>query len=166
MIRTRSALLLASALGLSVSTMALADDTFANLKDMVQKQAQQQAEAKLSLPQAAPAGAKASIVSPLDGATVTSPVHVQFGLTGMGVAPAGVNQANTGHFHLLIDSPQIDMTKPIPGNSQVIHYGGGQIEANVKLSPGTHTLQLLMGDWKHLPQQPAILSDKITITVK
>lgn len=108
----------------------------------------------------------ASIISPKSGESLTSPVHIQFGLSGMGVAPAGMERANTGHFHLLIDDPKIDLKQPIPANEQVIHYGGGQIEAVVALKPGKHTLQLLMGDWVHMPHNPAVLSEKVTIDVK
>jgi hypothetical protein len=113
-----------------------------------------------------PAAAKAYIISPKNGATVTSPVTVQFGLKGMGVAPAGVTNENTGHFHLLIDTDAMpDMTMPLPKTDKIVHFGGGQIETEVTLTPGKHTLQLLMADANHVPHDPPVMSEKITVTV-
>lgn len=112
-------------------------------------------------------GTKVYIVSPKDGATVTSPVTVQFGLKGMGVAPAGVSQANTGHHHLLIDVDQMpDMNGPLPNNEHIKHFGGGQTETDLTLTPGKHTLQLVLGDYLHTPHDKPVMSEKITITVK
>ena len=113
-----------------------------------------------------PAGAKVYIISPADGATVASPVIVRFGLSGMGVAPAGVDQANTGHHHLLIDVEKLPpLDQPIPKDDKHRHFGAGQTETALDLPPGKHTLQLLMGDAKHVPQDPPLLSKKITVTV-
>jgi uncharacterized membrane protein len=115
----------------------------------------------------APAAAKAYIISPADGAVVSSPVTVVFGLEGMGVAPAGVDAANTGHHHLLIDLEELPaLDKPIPSDDQHRHFGGGQTQTTVELSPGTHTLQLLLGDGLHTPHGDPVLSEKITITVE
>jgi hypothetical protein len=114
----------------------------------------------------APEGATAYIVSPMDGATVSSPVTVVFGLKGMGVAPAGVTKEKTGHFHLIIDSELPPAGKPIGKSDKLVHFGGGQTETSVKLSKGTHTLQLLMGDAAHVPHKPAVKSEKITVTVE
>jgi hypothetical protein len=114
-----------------------------------------------------PAGAKVYIISPKDGATVKSPVTVEFGLKGMGVAPAGVKFENTGHHHLLIDTdvPK-DLNLPLPTSDNVRHFGKGQTEATIDLKPGKHTLQLVLGDDKHTPHNPPVISKKITITVK
>ena len=113
----------------------------------------------------APKDAKVYIISPSDGDTVSSPVKVVFGLSGMGVAPAGVSKKNTGHHHLLIDAEKLpDMGKPMAKN--VKHFGGGQTETMLDLKPGTHTLQLILGDKAHVPFKPALVSDKITITVQ
>ena len=99
--------------------------------------------------------------------TVKSPVSVIFGLHNpWGVAPAGVKLDNTGHHHLLLDTAVPDLKQPIPKDDQHRHFGGGQTETSLALSPGKHTLQLLLGDFAHLPQTPALLSKKITITVK
>ncbi|HEV2286121.1 MAG TPA: DUF4399 domain-containing protein [Steroidobacteraceae bacterium] len=113
-----------------------------------------------------PPGAEAYIISPKNGATVKSPVRVQFGLKGMGIAPAGVQFDNTGHHHLLIDSdPPADLAAPLPATDKIVHFGKGQTEALVTLAPGKHTLQLLLADRNHVPHNPPVMSKKITITV-
>lgn len=116
--------------------------------------------------QPAPEGAGVYIIEPADGATVPSPFKVSFGLHGMGVAPAGVNQPNTGHHHLLINSPEVDLGMPLPTTDQVRHFGGGQTEAMVTLEPGSYTLQLVLGDYAHIPHDPPVVSETITVTVE
>lgn len=116
-----------------------------------------------------PEDAMLYIISPEDGATVASPVTVRFGLKGMGVAPAGVDKARTGHHHLLIDTDAPageDLAMPLPADENHVHFGGGQTETVIDLSPGTHTLQLIMGDMNHVPHDPPLVSKKITITVE
>jgi len=109
----------------------------------------------------------AYIVSPADGAVVSSPVTVVFGLrNAYGVAPAGVVKENTGHHHLLIDTALPDLNAPIPKDEHHRHFGGGQTETAIELAPGRHTLQLLLGDAAHVPHKPPIMSAPITITVK
>lgn len=115
----------------------------------------------------APEGAQVYIISPQEGAVVSNPVTVTFGLKGMGVAPAGMEKAATGHHHLLIDRAELpapDM--PVPADEQHKHFGGGQTETTLELAPGVHTLQLLMGDMNHVPHEPPVVSDRITITVE
>ena len=114
----------------------------------------------------APAGANVYIVSPVHGEVVTSPVKVVFGLSGMGVAPAGVDKAKTGHHHLLIDTGVPDMNRPIPADDNHRHFGGGQTETVIELTPGKHTLQLLLADFTHTPHNPPVMSQQISITVK
>ncbi len=114
----------------------------------------------------APQGARVYIVSPQNGATVSSPVKVVFGLEGMGVAPAGVEKAKTGHHHLIIDADLPSVIEPVPSDDNHRHFGGGQTEVTIDLAPGTHTLQLIMGDHNHVPHDPPVVSEKITITVK
>jgi len=115
---------------------------------------------------ASPADAQVYIISPKDGAKVSSPVTVQFGLKGMGIAPAGVKIENTGHHHLLIDADApTDLSQPLPASDKVVHFGKGQTETTVKLTPGKHTLQFLLGDSTHVPHNPPVISKKITITV-
>lgn len=113
-----------------------------------------------------PPGAEAYIQSPADGAEVTSPFVVRFGLRGMGIAPASVNVPNTGHHHLLIDVDTLPPDYlPLPANENVKHFGGGQTETMLDLPPGVHTLQLELGDAMHIPHLPPVRSKKITITV-
>jgi hypothetical protein len=118
--------------------------------------------------QPAPAGAEVYFIAPANGATVTSPVTVKFGLKGMGVAPAGVKFDNTGHHHLLIDTDVSDLKldAPLPATDKVVHFGKGQTETTVTLAPGKHTLELLFADYQHIPFDPTLHSQKITITVK
>ena len=116
---------------------------------------------------AAPPDASVYIISPKDGDTVTNPFRVQFGLSGMGVAPAGIDKPNTGHHHLLIDvNEPLDPNEPIPQDKTHLHFGAGQTEARIELLPGKHALQLVLGDAKHYPFNPPVISKKITITVK
>lgn len=115
---------------------------------------------------AAPADAKLYFVNLRNGQTVTSPVRVIFGLSGMGVAPAGVEKEGTGHHHLLIDVAEVDANAPLPANEQFRHFGLGQTETAVELKPGTHTLQLVLGDQNHIPHHPPVVSERITVTVR
>lgn len=116
----------------------------------------------------APEGAAVYFLTPDDGATVANPVTIRFGLTGMGVAPAGVEWDNTGHHHLLVnlDPAGLDLNEFLPATDEIIHFGGGQTEAVVDLPPGTHTLWLLLGDHMHVPHDPPIVSAPLTITVE
>ena len=128
--------------------------------------------ALLSLPALAdrtpsPAGAEAYIIAPKDGAKINGPVTVVFGLKGMGIAPAGIKFDNTGHHHLLIDSElPVDLSQPLAANEKSLHFGKGQTETSLTLPPGTHTLQLVLGDSLHIPHDPPVFSKKITITVE
>jgi len=119
-------------------------------------------------------GAVQYFVNLKDGDEVTSPVKVIFGLSGMGVAPAGVDIANTGHHHILIDRAPLgegeDGKDELDGNiisdENNIHFGKGQTEAILELEPGIHTIQLVLGDKDHIPHDPPVFSEVITITVK
>src|ERR1051325_11732205 len=104
--------------------------------------------------QPSPPGAKVYFIEPKDGAVVSSPVHVVFGLRGMGVAPAGVEKENTGHHHLIVDTELKELDYSIPNDANHRHFGGGQTEAEVALPPGQHTLYLLLGDENHIPHKP------------
>ncbi len=115
----------------------------------------------------APPGAVVYFIEPVNGATVSNPVRVVFGLKGMGVAPAGVERADAGHHHLLIDTPLPEnLNLPLPNDEQHRHFGGGQTEVSLMLTPGNHTLQLVLGDNLHVPFDPPIVSDVITIEVQ
>jgi Domain of unknown function (DUF4399) len=117
---------------------------------------------------ASPAGATVYIINLKDGAKVKSPFLVQFGLTGLGVAPAGVEKPNTGHHHLLVDTALTaeQMKGAIPADDTHKHFGGGQTEAMVTLPKGKHTLQLVLADWSHIPHAPPVMSKPITVSVR
>jgi hypothetical protein len=115
-----------------------------------------------------PHGATVFIIQPLDGDKFKTdePIDILFGLKGMGVAPAGVQVDKTGHHHLLIDQAVMpDFDKAIPASAKIIHYGKGQTQTSIKLSPGKHTLQLLLGNHYHIPHDPPLFSKKIEIEV-
>ncbi len=115
---------------------------------------------------ARPLDAKLYIISPQNGETVTSPVTVRFGLAGMGVAPAGVASPNTGHHHLIIDSPTPPADVPLPKDDKHLHFGGGQTETSLALTPGAHTLHLVLADKDHMMFNPPLVSQTVAITVK
>jgi hypothetical protein len=109
--------------------------------------------------------AKVYFINLNDGDQVQSPFLIQFGLSDMGIAPAGMDRNNTGHHHLLINVNDIDLSKPIPSSSNHIHFGGGQTESLVELLPGSYSMQLVLGNMTHTPHDPPIISQKINITV-
>ena len=111
------------------------------------------------------ANPKVYFINLAEGDIVESPFLIQFGLSGMGIAPAGTDRANTGHHHLLINVNDIDLSKPIPSSSNHIHFGGGQTESLVDLMPGDYSMQLVLGDMTHTPHNPPIISQRINITV-
>ena len=113
------------------------------------------------------ANAEVYFISPSNGATVQGPVTVRFGLKGMGIAPAGVKFDNTGHHHLLIDTDfsELKLDAPLPATDKIMHFGKGQTETTLVLTPGKHTLELLFADYQHLSFDPPLHSKKITITV-
>jgi hypothetical protein len=114
-----------------------------------------------------PVGASVYIIEPLDGATVPSTFTVKFGIKGMSIAPAGTDQPNSGHHHLLIDVAELpDLTQPLPANEHILHFGKGQTETQVTLPPGQHTLQLVFANYLHIAHAPAVVSKRITVTVK
>lgn len=111
--------------------------------------------------------ARVYFISPANGESVQSPVTVRFGLSGMGVAPAGVDKPGTGHHHLLIDVDGLPaMDQPIPNDGQHRHFGAGQTETELELPPGEHTLRLIFADHNHVPHDPPVVSDPIRIKVK
>ncbi len=114
----------------------------------------------------APVEARLYFIAPSDGETLPRTFTVRFGLSGMGVAPAGTVAAKTGHHHLVIDSDLPPMGLPIPNDAKHLHFGGGQTEATITLEPGEHTLQLLLGDHSHIPHDPPVVSERITVKVE
>ncbi len=106
-------------------------------------------------------------ISPLDGASVKSPVEIKFGAIGIDIVPAGVDIPNSGHHHLLINIDKLpDMKSPIPSDENHLHFGGGQTETILDLPKGTHTLQLLVGNNLHIPHEIPLISKKIEITIE
>ncbi|MDF0729394.1 DUF4399 domain-containing protein [Pseudomonas entomophila] len=126
-----------------------------------------------------PEGAKVFIVSPADGATVDKTFTVKFGIEGMALKPAGDQTPHTGHHHLLVDvdkAPAADQplptsllpegNQPLPAGPQVLHFGKAQTEVSLTLTPGKHTLQLVLGDQYHVPFKPSVESKTITVNVQ
>jgi hypothetical protein len=116
--------------------------------------------------QPAPPGAKAYIIWPKNGQVIEGgKFWLRMGLKNAGIAPAGIRKDGTGHHHVLIDADLPPPGEPIPNNRTHLHFGGGQTEARIELPPGRHTLQLVLGDPEHVPFEPSIVSDKITVIV-
>lgn len=121
-----------------------------------------------------PDGAMVYFIGIEDGATVSSPVTINFGLSGMGVAPSGTEKENTGHHHLLVNRPPLgegefgaeEFELALPADDNHKHFGGGQTEVSIELPAGQHTLQLVLGDHTHVPHNPPVVSEVISITVE
>ena len=112
-------------------------------------------------------GARAFFISPQNGDTVSSPVKVAFGLDNMQVSPAGIDQPFSGHHHILINMDELPgMSQPLPATDSLIHFGGGQTETELDLATGEHTLQLVLGNYLHIPHEQPVVSEKITFTVE
>jgi len=108
-----------------------------------------------------------TILEPANGATVPTTFTVKFGASGVDIVPAGTNQEHSGHHHLLIDTDVLpDMHSPLPATPTTIHFGKGQTETQLTLTPGKHTLQLVLGNYAHIAGDAPIMSKKITVTVK
>jgi len=115
---------------------------------------------------ASPEGARVFFISPADGDTVSNPIAIEFGIEGMSVVAAGVNEAHSGHHHLLVDTGLPDTELPIPADANHIHFGDASTATELTLAPGEHTLRLLLGDHLHIPHDPPVVSDPITIVVE
>ncbi len=115
----------------------------------------------------APDDAQVYIISPANGDTLPETFKVRFGLSAMGIAPAGIDQPNTGHHHLLVDLPELpDLTASLPATDYIKHFGGGETETTLTLPPGKHRLQLLLGNYAHGEHERPIISEPITVTVR
>lgn len=114
----------------------------------------------------APPDAEVYFIWPSDGAVIPGgKFWVRMGLRNMGVAPKGTKLPHVGHHHLLIDTELPPMDQQIPNDRNHLHFGAGETEARVELPPGKHTLQLLLGDYNHIPHDPPVVSKPITVTV-
>ncbi len=123
--------------------------------------------APVTLPRtASPEGASVFFITPADGDIVSSPVSIEFGIDGMKVVAAGTDQAHSGHHHLLVDTGLPDLGVPIPADAAHIHFGDASTSTELSLEPGEHTLQLLLGDYLHIPHDPPLVSQRIAITVE
>jgi hypothetical protein len=167
-----AALVAVPAYAQSQSNTSIPPDTSASPSTMSQPSGTSTAHehpADASAPKATPAPADAYVYIgwPNDGEVLrTTHIKVWFGTRNFGVAPAGTNRSNTGHHHLLIDTTLPPLDQPIPNDKNHLHFGLGQTETVIDLPPGTHTLQLLMGDADHIPHDPPVMSKKITIRVR
>lgn len=112
------------------------------------------------------AGAGVFFISPADGDTLANPITVEFGIEGMDVVKAGENAPQSGHHHLIIDAGLPDLGLPIPANEHYVHFGDASTSTELNLGPGAHTLQLLLGDYLHIPHDPPVLSEPITVIVE
>lgn len=149
----------------SAETDAPAGD--ANVEQAAEAAVQDAPAEAAALPRTpAPADARVFFITPADGDTVQSPVNIEFGIENMGVAPAGQNTEATGHHHLLINAELPPLDQPIPANDNYRHFGDGSTSVSLELEPGTYTLRMLLGDYLHIPHEPAVYSDAITITVE
>ena len=121
-----------------------------------------------SLPRSpAPDGARVFFITPADGDTVSNPVNIEFGIEGMSVVAAGVDEMHSGHHHLIVDAElPANLGMPIPADENYIHFGDASTSTELTLEPGQHTLRLLLGDHLHVPHDPPVTSDVITITVE
>ena len=123
--------------------------------------------AAVTMPRTASAeGAKVFFISPANGATVSNPITIEFGISGMDVVKAGDNQAHSGHHHLLIDADLPDPSLPIPSDANHVHFGDGSTSTEITLEVGEHHLQMLLGDYLHIPHDPPLVSEPILIIVE
>ncbi len=116
-----------------------------------------------------PEHAKVFFIDMEDGAVVKSPFKVLFGIDAFGITPAGTTDKTRhtgGHHHLLIDVELSGLDEAIPNDGHHLHFDQGETEVELELPPGKHTLQLLLGDEQHEPQDPPLFSEKINITVQ
>ncbi len=113
-----------------------------------------------------PPGARVYFVNLKDGATLPPNATIRFGVEGMRLVPASVDEPNTGHHHLIIDSETTPLDRELPSDRKHLHFGSGQTEAEIELPPGKHTLQLVFGDANHIPHDPPVVSERITVTVR
>jgi hypothetical protein len=112
------------------------------------------------------ANARAFFITPVDGDVVANPITIEFGIEGMQIVMAGDESPLSGHHHLLVDTDLPDLDQPIPADAQHIHFGKGNVSTTLTLEPGEHTLRLLLGDHRHIPHDPPVVSPAITITVE
>ena len=114
----------------------------------------------------APSNAKVFFLKPTAGESISGPVDVEFGVDNIEIVPSGQDTPLSGHHHIIINADLPNMDLPIPANENYVHFGDGSSKTTLNLEKGEHTLQLILGDYLHIPHEPPIYSDKITIFVK
>lgn len=115
---------------------------------------------------ASPTDARVFFITPADGDTVSSPVNIEFGIDAMSIVAAGDNQPRSGHHHLLVNADLPELGLPIPADANHIHFGDASTSTELELAPGEYSLRLLLGDYLHIPHDPPVVSDPITVTVE
>jgi len=164
---TRSITSLALILALSSCSQESAPAVEQDMPDEEQPAAVSDTPETVPMPRTASVeGASVFFISPAAGETLTNPITIEFGIDGMDIVKAGENQPNSGHHHLLIDTGLPDLSLPIPGDQHHVHFGDGSTTTEITLEPGTHSLQMLLGDHLHIPHNPPLVSESITITVE
>ncbi len=112
-----------------------------------------------------PEGAKVFFANIQDGDVVTSPLKIEFGVEGMEVEPAGELHQGMGHHHLLINGQPLASGTVVPADSVNIHYGKGQIETEIELTPGEYKLVMQFADGYHQSYGEQ-MSSTITVMVE
>ncbi len=143
-----------------------ATDALAETADKAVAEVEALVENAALLKTTSPDGAKVFFISPTDGDTLTNPVTIEFGIEGMDIVRAGEDAPNSGHHHLIIDAALPDLGQPIPANEHYVHFGDASTSTELTLEPGTHTLQLLLGNYLHIPHDPPVMSATITVQVE
>jgi hypothetical protein len=160
-----AATLLALSLGLAACSKPAAENSTGDDGSSASN-AQDAAELAAIARTPSPQGARVFFITPSDGDRVTNPISIEFGIEGMSVTQAGDDQPNSGHHHLLIDTDVPDPSLPIPATPNHVHFGDGSTSTQVTLEPGAHTLRMLLGDHRHIPHDPLVISEPISITVE
>ncbi len=111
-------------------------------------------------------GPSVYFVSPADGAEVSSPFVAEMGATGLEVVPAGEMREGTGHMHILVDEEFVPAGEVILATETMIHFGQGQMSAELALEPGEHVLRLQFADGAHIALEGEEYRDEIRVTVK
>ena len=114
---------------------------------------------------AAPEDATVFFIKPRANERFSGPIEVEFGVSNIEIVPSGQDQQGSGHHHIIIDAELPDMNLPITADKNYVHFGDGSSKTTLNLEPGEHTLQLLLGDYLHIPHEPPIMSEKITVFV-
>lgn len=111
-------------------------------------------------------GARVFFTNLNDGATVSSPLKVAMSSENFAIQPAGDIVDGTGHLHILIDTECTPVGEVVIKDETHLHYGNGQLEAELTLAPGQHTLCLQAANGAHIALPGAGMTQQVTITVE